>query len=224
MTPDAASQALPARLSDITLRYSSEERWDESSIELEIWHVAADVDDPEGIADSLHVGDFAFIVADPYRTSDLWGLMDGYDADLAAIAEALLEPSGNDLRRDLQEDISGIGTGVLILFHAQLEERWQGHGVGAALAAKAIRRLGGGCKAAACKPAPMPRDRGALTDHEWKRGALTLARSWSRLGFKAYRDGVMILDLGLQSTVDLGEQRITEAEALPQPDFFWGEG
>lgn len=219
MSQRGPDRALPARLSDIVLSYSSEESWFDGSSELEIWHVSADVVDYEDSESKSHVGDFEFIVVDPYKTDDLWMLLDGYDRDMTDMAAVLLEPGHNDLRDDLWERAQGVGVGILVLARAQLAEDWQGHGVGAALAGKAIRRLGTGYRGVACYPMPLPRNRSraSMSESERAAGSAALAKTWARLGFEPYRNGVMILDLGLQSATAALLQCIADAEALPQP-------
>lgn len=214
-------RVLPARLSDIVLQYSSEEGWAEGGGELELWHVRADVAtdamdwelEGEGVS---HVGDFEFIVADPFKTRDLWTLLNDYSSDTAVMADALMDPD----RGDVWEHLQGFGTGVLILSRASLTEAWLGYGVGAALVGKAIRRLGDGCCGAVCFPAPLPRRGLQLSEDEYSNGHAALAKTWGRLGFESYRDGVMILDLGLQLAEDRLNQCIAEAEKLAQPDRF----
>lgn len=214
------NRILPARMNDIVLQYSSEEAWFAGEYDLEIWHVSADAIDDENSESKSHVGDFEFIVADPYRTSDLWGVLDGHDADMTEMAVALLEPGYNDFRSGLLESLNGLGSGILIMAQARLEEPWQGFGVGAALAGKAIARLGDKCRGAACWPMPVPRHGfgSDMNEADRARGSAALAKTWARLGFEPYYNDIMILDLGLQSTIDLRAQCMAEANALPQPE------
>ncbi|MEW2636178.1 hypothetical protein AB0903_32190 [Streptomyces sp. NPDC048389] len=212
-------RALPGPVSAIRLTYTCEQSWwDTGEDEPEIWHVAADLYDLEGDTRVEHVGGFEFYRADPYATRDLFGVLDGYDGDVGVIAESILDPSTGHFRDDLDEYAEPFGSGMLLLNSAQMTRPWRGFGVGAVLAGKAIARLGAGARGAACYPSPLDRT-GLKDDAAHDRAVSALQRTWSRLGFRPYRDhGVYVLNLG---TTALGEAlpSLTERiEALPQPD------
>lgn len=214
-----AARALPGPVSAIRLTYHHQQGWwDTGEDEPEIWHVSADLVDDELGETIEHVGDLEFFRADPYETPDLFGVLDGHDGDVGMIAGVLLDHSTGHFRDDLDDVSEPLGSGMLILNRARLAAPWRGFGMGIVLAGKAIKRLGFGCRGAACYPAPLGTT--ADDDADARERAITaLRRTWEQLGFRPYRDDVYVLDLG---TVTLGHalpELIKRAEALPQPDY-----
>lgn len=149
------ARALPGPVSAIRLTYHHQQGWwDTSEDEPEIWHVSVDLVDDELGETIEHVGDLEFFRADPYETPDLFGVLDGHDGDVGMIAGVLLDHSTGHFRDDLDDVAESLGSGMLILNRARLAAPWRGFGMGVVLAGKAIKRLGFGCRSAACYPAP----------------------------------------------------------------------
>ncbi|MFD6802680.1 hypothetical protein [Streptomyces cyaneofuscatus] len=212
------ASALPGPVSAIQLSYRNDQSWwDTGENEPEIWHVSADLVEHETEEIIEHVGDFEFFRADPYETRDLFGVLDGYEGDVAAIAEALLDHSTGHFRDDLDEYAEIMGSGMLLLNSAKLKAEWRGFGLGVVLAGRAIKRLGSGSRGAACYPAPLESADDSDTTHA--KAIAALGRTWEQLGFEPYRSGVYVLNLG---SVALGEAlpALTKrVEDLPQPDL-----
>jgi hypothetical protein len=193
----------------ITLTYRHEQPWWYGADDaLGTWHVSADISDGEPGADA-HVGDISITLVDLYQTHDPFALLDGADAELGRIAEALFDPDDGQLDPKLDERLEPAGDRILILHSVRLTPQWRGFGFGALLAGTAIRKLSGGARAAVCYPAPLggrdePGHDDPPDDHgKWEHAVASLRRVWGRLGFTHFRDGVHFLDLNL---VTLDEQ------------------
>ncbi|MER5783978.1 hypothetical protein ABT104_20020 [Streptomyces mobaraensis] len=214
-----ASRALPAPASRIRLTYIHEETWwDDPDSHLDRWHVSADLFDPETDQTIGHIGDLEFVRVDPYETRDLFGLMDGEDGDLGVIGETILNGRTGHFHDDLDELLAGLGSSMLILNSAKLEDAWRGFGLGVVLAGRAIKRLGAGSRGAACYPAPLDRrtSRGTETDRD--QAIAALGHAWQQLGFEHYRDGVFVLDLGTTALNTNLKDLTARIDNLPQPD------
>jgi len=166
------------------------------------FHVSADIAEDSLPGDSSHVGDLDITLVGP-ETGDPVTLLDGYDAKLSHIAPvvfSLEEPGELDPGLDDQLEVSG--SQILILRNVKLVAPWRGFGLGALLAGTAIKRLSAGARAAVCYPAPISEPDSAAQDSQddddaWDRAVAALQRTWGRLGFEHFRDGVFVLDLGL---------------------------
>ncbi|OEJ23206.1 hypothetical protein AS594_00415 [Streptomyces agglomeratus] len=197
-------RTMPAPLNMMRLTYTHHEDWYSTPDDgPSFWNVTADIYDHEGRGALEHVGDFQFVRIDPFRTRDMCGVLDGHDGDLGMMAETLLDPSTGHFRDDLDEFTEPIYSSMLILTHARLEKPWQGFGLGALLTARAIDRLSPDCRGTACFPAPINGGPSDPDDQETRPLAIaTLAKVWEKIGFRHYRDGVFVVDLG---SVTLGE-------------------
>ena len=71
----------------------------------------------------------------------MFGVMDGYDADLGHIAQMILDPQSGEIRDDLRDQMVGFESDMLVLCRARLEDGWRGLGLGAVLAGRAIKQL-----------------------------------------------------------------------------------
>jgi len=184
----------------ITLTYRHDQRWwSGANEEPESWHVSADVFDDSGMHVKSHVGDMTIVVIDVYQTRDPFGLLDGEDADLGAIAGTIFDARTGQLDPDLDDLLEPMGDRILILSSVRLTPGWRGFGLGVVLAGTAIKKLSGGVRAAVCYPAPIDE----LNDEEpdgpaaREQAIAALGKVWARLGFEHFRDGVHILDLSL---------------------------
>ena len=184
----------------ITLTYRHDHRWwSGTNEEPESWHVSADVFDDSGMHVKSHVGDMTIVVIDVYQTHDPFGLLDGEDADLGAIAGTIFDARTGQLDPDLDDLLEPMGDRILILSSVRLTPGWRGFGLGVLLAGTAIKKLSGGVRAAVCYPAPIDE----LNDEEpdspaaREQAIAALGKVWARLGFEHFRDGVHVLDLSL---------------------------
>lgn len=167
-----------------------------------------------------HVGDMTIVVIDVYQTHDPFGLLDGEDADLGAIAGTIFDARTGQLDPDLDDLLEPMGDRILILSSVRLTPGWRGFGLGVLLAGTAIKKLSGGVRAAACYPAPIDE----LNDEEpdspaaREQAIAALGKVWARLGFEHFRDGVHVLDLSLV-TLDESLGRLHKrAEQHHRPD------
>jgi hypothetical protein len=204
--PDRVPPADPWR---IRLTYRHDQRWwFGAEQEPETWVISADISDDSGTRLKSHVGDLSIVAVDIYDAHDPFGLLDGEDADLGLIAEAIFDPATGGLNTELDQRLEPLGSRVLILSSARLTPAWRGFGLGALLAGTAIRKLSGGARAAVCYPAPLDdatpdQDADDPQDPATRRAAVaTLSEVWGRLGFEHFRDGVYVLDLNLLTLND----------------------
>ena len=185
---------------NITLTYRHEQLWwSGANEEPESWHVSADVFDDSGTQVKSHVGDMTIVVVDVYQTHDPFGLLDGEDADLGAIAGTVFDVRTGQLAPDLDDLLEPLGDRILILNSVRLIPEWRGFGLGVLLAGTAIKKLSGGIRAAVCYPAPIDDSADGKPDsHAAREQAIeALSRAWAQLGFEHFRDGVHVLDLSL---------------------------
>ena len=205
----------------ITLTYRHDHRWwSGTNEEPESWHVSADVFDDSGMHVKSHVGDMTIVVIDVYQTHDPFGLLDGEDADLGAIAGTIFDARTGQLDPDLDDLLEPMGDRILILSSVRLTPGWRGFGLGVLLAGTAIKKLSGGVRAAVCYPAPIDE----LNDEEpdspaaREQAIAALGKVWARLGFEHFRDRVHVLDLSLV-TLDESLGRLHKrAEQRRRPD------
>lgn len=205
----------------ITLTYRHDHRWwSGTNEEPESWHVSADVFDDSGMHVKSHVGDMTIVVIDVYQTHDPFGLLDGEDADLGAIAGTIFDARTGQLDPDLDDLLEPMGDRILILSSVRLTPGWRGFGLGVLLAGTAIKKLSGGVRAAVCYPAPIDE----LNDEEpdspaaREQAIAALGKVWARLGFEHFRDSVHVLDLSLV-TLDESLGRLHKrAEQHRRPD------
>lgn len=185
----------PADPTGIELRYSHVHHWDITYADApETWHVSADVpaaEDEDGQPAVSHVGDIEIVFVDPYDPN-AFDLLDGQDAGLGRVGEALLAFSDGGRTKGWQQDLMDrfepIGGHLLILNQVDLTPEWRGFGIGTLLAGLAMKRLSRGCQAAAVFPDEAAADK--------------LSTVWAQLGFEHFRDGVHVLDFAITTLDD----------------------
>jgi hypothetical protein len=184
----------------------------------ERWHVSADICDDAGQPET-HVGDIHVVIVDIDETSDPFDLLDGESSDLGHIAGVLFEPGSGELDPDLDEQLEVFGSRVLILDTVRLTWEWRGLGLGVLLAGSAIKKLSAGARFAACYPAPLdddpdpPGERSPAGSAARRKAIDALGRTWGKLGFEHFRDGVHVLDLGLVTF----EENLRDLRETAQP-------
>lgn len=188
-------RALPVDISAISLNFYFQIGWEETPSDgPSFWHVSADVRDFNTERVTHHVGSFMFYRVEPVETRDMFGVMDGYDADLGHIAQMILDPQSGEIRDDLRDQTAGFESDILVLCRAQLEDGWRGFGLGAVLAGRAIKQLGHGCLGVVLEPAsilPESRQDGETQEH----AAMKISKAWEKIGFTHVGDKLMLLDL-----------------------------
>jgi hypothetical protein len=207
----AADRALPANVAGIRLKFHFQTAWDETPSDgPSFWHVSADVHDLDTDAVTEHVGSFLFYRIEPVETSDLFGVMDGYDSDLGHIAEMVIDPATGEIDDALRDHMVGFEPDVLVLCRAELEENWRGFGLGAVLAGQAIKQLGHGCLGVVLQPAsllPKPEQ-----DMEARKLAVKkISKAWEKIGFERFSDELMVLDL---ATTTLSESFASQSSRI----------
>jgi hypothetical protein len=210
----AQERVPPADPWEITLSYAHERPWWYTADDaLMMWHVSADIGEDSGPGAGSHAGDMNITLIGE-ETSDPVSLLDGWDAELGHIAPVIFDMEDGGLDPALDDQLEVFGTQILILHNVVLTPQWRGFGLGALLAGSAIKRLSGGARAAVCYPAPLNEPAEAASaghdDDGWDQAVAALQRTWARLGFEHYRDGVCVLDLGLV-TLDQRLSQLTSA-------------
>jgi GNAT superfamily N-acetyltransferase len=211
---DDPGRVPPANPWSITLTYRHDHRWwFDADDAPETWHVSADIHDDSGTHVEAHVGDINIVLVDVYDTRDLFGLLDGEEADLGLIAETIFGAGSGGLDPDLDEQLQPVGSRILILNSVRLTPEWRGFGLGVLLTGRAIKKLSGGVRAAVCHPAPIDElADDELHSAERQQAIAALDRVWARLGFEHFRDGVHVLDLNLVTLDENLEQLHKSAE------------
>ncbi|MFI6149923.1 hypothetical protein [Streptomyces sp. NPDC051109] len=94
---------------------------------------------------------------------------------------------------EFEERIDCPSGDLLIMDRVWIRPEWRRFGIGALAAAEAIRRLAAGCCTVACEPAPTDGD---FDDDEpgYQAAQAKIAKVWESVGFKAFNDGVYLLD------------------------------
>lgn len=197
------SRTPPDDPSRITLAYHHEHPWWYSAGDApERWHISADICDDSGHPE-IHVGDIGIVIVDLNETRDPFSLLDGESADLGHIAGVVFGPGSSDLDPELDEQLEVFGGRLLILDTVRLTSQWRGFGLGVLLAGTVIKKLSADARLAACYPGPLddnpdpPTEETPEDEAARRRAVAALGRTWAKLGFEPFRDGVHVLDFGL---------------------------
>jgi GNAT superfamily N-acetyltransferase len=181
------------RVGDLVLTYRLEERVPldagAPSPHIERWTVSVLLDDPAGGDDRVEIGYAQVLVFTLEPGRDIGELADRVSGTWIDI-EA--RPGAPRLPPDLAGG-SGSTSHIVLLDRVWLQPDHRGHGLGPIVAAAAIARLGRGCHLAACYPAPF--EGAPRPPEDQARAVEALARVWSKVGFRHWRDGVWMLDL-----------------------------
>ncbi len=211
---DDPGRAVPADPWSIQLTYRHRQPWwFDANSEPERWQVSADVHDDGDTEVVSHVADIDIVLVDIGPTADPFGVLDGEDADLGLVAEALFDPATSRPVPEFDELVEPAGERLLVLDSVRLAPQWRGFGLGVLLAGTAIRKLSGGVRAAACYPAPLGEAGDADREEEPEEAAeravamATLSEVWGQLGFEHFRRGVHVLDLN-RVTLDESLERL----------------
>jgi GNAT superfamily N-acetyltransferase len=145
---------------------------------LERWDVEVRIDDPDHDQQGRIIGDAVVIILNLEEGRDVRDLADPVRGEWQEVAGL---------------EVASPGDHLLVLDRVWVDPEFRGNRLGPIIAAAVIERLGRGCRLAACFPAPFegpcrPDDR----PHEVE----ALGRIWAEVGFRHWRDGVWMLDLG----------------------------
>jgi len=191
-----------APLTDILLEYRLEEPV--SLVDappfrhIERWTVTVLVDHPAAADDRRDIGYARVIVLNLEAGVTLADLADTTSGDWVDIGPGETRTDiATGLARD--DDTESTDMSVLVLERLWIEPTYRGFGLGPIVAACAIRRLGRGCRMAACYPAPFETSQ-ASEDRD--RSIEALGRIWAKVGFTPWNDGVWMLDLQVTDVHD----------------------
>jgi hypothetical protein len=114
---DEAGRALPADPWNIQLTYRHRQPWwFDANSEPERWEVGADSDTEV----ASHLGNIDIVLVDLSATADPFSVLDGENADLGLVAEALFDPVTGQLAPELDEQLEPAGDRLLILSFVRL--------------------------------------------------------------------------------------------------------
>ncbi|QKW65490.1 hypothetical protein HUT15_35875 [Streptomyces sp. NA03103] len=217
-TAEPSAQPLPAALSRLRLTHTHHaDAFEDGHGAPDLWYVSADIWNRESGATVEHVASFEFARVEPFETDDLLGVLDGHSASLSAMARAVIDPATDDLRDDLDKFTEPIEPALLFLTRAQVQPFWQKHGLGPVLAARAIRTLRPGCRGIAYHPASFTASPDDPDDEEGQPVAITARlKAWERIGFRHYRNGVFVLNLGTTALDDFLKAASNQPTNAPQ--------
>ncbi|MEV5302938.1 hypothetical protein [Amycolatopsis methanolica] len=204
------------------LKLNHERFWwqiDDEDEQPEQWDVSADVTDLDVCPRDLrHVGDIALVIADLTRERNLLDSIVLGEWALEFIAETVIDPDQGRLHPELDAMIDDGPPRMVILRSVGVEPAWRGHGLGAALAAGALRILTPNARLAACRVSPLD----FLKANDGNREAAELAslRTGAMLesiGFRRWR-GVHVVDLKDPALVDARMDVLDQWWPEPDPD------
>lgn len=153
-----AMKQLPANPLSINLEFKHQRLWwqtDDEDHMPERWSVSADVGGSQCPRESRHVADFSLVIADLHRERNLLDAPDLGDWAMEFIAETLIDPAQGKLHPDLDQRITPGVARMVIVRYVVLTPRWQGHGLGGALLAGALRAFASGARLAVARVSPL---------------------------------------------------------------------
>ncbi|MFE3182811.1 hypothetical protein ACFXKR_18350 [Streptomyces violascens] len=150
-------------------------------------------DDCPARAKSVAVGQMTFHRVHLDRGMNAHWALEGESEDLYEIAQALLNKDTGYFTDEVDACLAYAGgLDLLIMERVTLARLWRGQGLGAILAAQAIHRLSPGCRAVACSPGLSDIDQPPLDRAEWDRVAARVRAGWERVGFRPYKDNILL--------------------------------
>ncbi|MER5813846.1 hypothetical protein [Streptomyces californicus] len=170
---------------------------------LERWEVAVLHARPG--SDDAAVGAMVFYRVHLDRGVNAALAMEDESEDLAEIATAILDAGNGYFTDEVSATLDYVGSALLVMDRVTLDQQWRGYGLGAALAVEVIHRLMPGCRAVVCSPGISDLRAQRLRERaEWDRVTGKITRGWEGIGFRPYRDGVLLLS---PASLVLEEQR-----------------
>ncbi|MEU7729685.1 hypothetical protein AB0B78_31300 [Streptomyces sp. NPDC040724] len=218
--PQRPPSELPFDGTDILLRYASEHPALPYEFEdtLEVWSVGilqyhgedgcpqCPPDDECRLTGGTPIGEMSFVRIRDFTKDPAWEAADSHTGDIEKIVSVCTDPAyamtpGLHWSPEFEERIDCPAGDLLIMDRVWLRPEWRRFGIGALAATEAIRRLAAGCCAVACEPAPTDGD---FEDDEpgYQAAQARIAKVWESVGFKAFNDGVYLLDPALQHPAD----------------------
>lgn len=159
---------------------------------IERWTVSVLVDHSNGEDGRRNIGYARVTVLNLEAGVTLADLADTASGDWVEVASPVETRTDTAAGVACGEDSEPAGTRCLVLERVWIEPDYRGNGLGPVTACYAILRLGGGCRLAACYPAPFETSQ---VSEDRDRSIEALGHIWAKVGFTPWKDGVWMLDL-----------------------------
>ncbi|WP_198358370.1 hypothetical protein [Streptomyces fildesensis] len=170
---------------------------------------------PAFFEDGVRVGSMVFYRIRMVQGMNSFWAMEEESQELYEIAEVLIDSDTGHFVDELDEDLAGFGSDLLVMDQVVLDKSWRGFGLGQVLAGEAINRLAPGAQVVACSPGISDReDMAASDDAEWERVTAKIAAGWQRVGFKEFKEGVYVIDTGTVAADNALSELRKEFDAL----------
>jgi hypothetical protein len=149
--------------------------------------------DLTGDAVQLPVGHGHFLVVDTF-SPDVYDALDAREGDLEKLASSLFPGESDDrslLAPDLDDVVEFVGGFAILVNSVTIDPLWRGASFGLRATGTVLEELRRGCSFAALHPM-TPGTKGVAARDSSHRA---LSRYWGRLGFRPWRDEIMVLPL-----------------------------
>ncbi|WP_034267034.1 hypothetical protein [Haloechinothrix halophila] len=207
---------LPANPLSINLTFEHERLWwqtDDEDHMPERWSVSADVAVTRCAPKNRHVADFSLVIADLHRERNLLDAPDLGDWAMEFIAETLIDPAQGKLHPDLDDKITPGVARMVIVRHVVLTPPWQGHGLGGALLAGALRALAPGARLAVARVSPLDFLSSSPDKISAELASIRFGALLERIGFKQWRE-VHFVDLQHPQLLDARMEMFEQYENI----------
>ncbi|MER5561179.1 hypothetical protein ABT071_21500 [Streptomyces sp. NPDC002506] len=168
--------------------------------------------------DETNVGSMVFYRVHLDRGRNAFAAMEEESEDLSEIAQVVLDPATGYYTDEVSGLLEYAGSALLVMDRVTLHEEWRGQGLGSILAGEAIFRLMPGCRAVVCTPGISDLGTDIRRSDEWDRVTAKISMGWQHIGFRPYRDNVLLLS---PTSLDLEEQRGHLRRQLTEPSAAW---
>ncbi|SEC19794.1 hypothetical protein SAMN05216489_00133 [Streptomyces sp. 3213] len=173
------------------------------------------------VVEDVAVGSMTFFRVHLDQRRNAFWAMEEESEKLYEAAQVLLDREMGNFTDDVSELLDYVGSDLLVMDRVTLDKEWRGHGLGAVLAMEAVLRLRPGCRAIACSPGVTDITGNRLRDQaEWDRVNAQIRQGWERIGFRLYRDNVLLLSPTSQ-VLRLGAVEDIVGELVPDADGGW---
>lgn len=209
-----AMKQLPANPLSINLKFEHERLWwqtDDEDHMPERWSVSADVAVTPCAQENRHVADFSLVIADLHRERNLLDAPDLGDWAMEFIAETLIDPAQGRLHPDLDNRITPGVARMVIVRHVVLAPPWQGHGLGGALLAGALRALAPGARLAVARVSPLDFLASSPDKVSAELASIRFGALLERIGFEQWRE-VHFVDLQHPQLLDARMEMFEQCE------------
>ncbi|MFB9727499.1 hypothetical protein [Haloechinothrix salitolerans] len=196
---------LPANPLSINVKLEHQRLWwqtDDEDHMPERWSVSADVVDAPCPPENRHVADFSLVIADLRRERNLLDAPDLGDWAMEFIAETLIDPAEGRLHPDLDHKITPGIARMVIVRHVAVTPPWQGHGLGGALLAGALRAFAPSARLAVARVSPLDFINSSPDKVSAELASIRFGTLLERIGFEQWRE-VHFVDLQHPQLLDV---------------------